>query len=207
MSSRDGVGSPLGWLCTRISAVACNSSARLTTSRGYTGVWFTVPRCLRLVRQQPVAVVEEQHAELLHPLARQFGVEIGDQPVPVVQHGLVDDLRPQQPQRRRLHRLQRGDAGLAQPLDREQLLHRRGDHRGKAAEARDAASRAIGLVSRRGRANSTISSISWSASALGPGSEQALAQPPAVAFDAEGRRRIGLSGPEQVRRVGGAGAR
>ena len=34
MSARDGVGSPEGWLCTRITAVADSSSARLTTSRG-----------------------------------------------------------------------------------------------------------------------------------------------------------------------------
>ncbi len=34
MSSRDGSGSPLGWLCARITAVACSSSARFTTSRG-----------------------------------------------------------------------------------------------------------------------------------------------------------------------------
>ena len=33
-SSPDGAGSPLGWLWTRISALACSSSARLTTSRG-----------------------------------------------------------------------------------------------------------------------------------------------------------------------------
>ncbi len=34
ISARDGVGSPEGWLCTRTSAVADSSSARLTTSRG-----------------------------------------------------------------------------------------------------------------------------------------------------------------------------
>src|SRR5262245_21933246 len=34
MSVRDGVGSPDGWLCTRMMAVAESSSARLTTSRG-----------------------------------------------------------------------------------------------------------------------------------------------------------------------------
>ena len=34
MSARDGVGSPEGWLWTRIIAVADSSSARLTTSRG-----------------------------------------------------------------------------------------------------------------------------------------------------------------------------
>src|SRR5262249_19251176 len=34
ISACDGVGSPGGWLCTRISAVADNSSARLITSRG-----------------------------------------------------------------------------------------------------------------------------------------------------------------------------
>src|SRR5690606_33932039 len=34
ISAREGVGSPLGWLCTRMMAVADNSSARRTTSRG-----------------------------------------------------------------------------------------------------------------------------------------------------------------------------
>jgi hypothetical protein len=34
MSARDGVGSPEGWLWTRMMAVAESSSARLTTSRG-----------------------------------------------------------------------------------------------------------------------------------------------------------------------------
>ncbi len=34
ISACDGVGSPEGWLCTRISAVADSSSARLITSRG-----------------------------------------------------------------------------------------------------------------------------------------------------------------------------
>ena len=34
MSARDGVGSPEGWLCTRMIAVADNSRARFTTSRG-----------------------------------------------------------------------------------------------------------------------------------------------------------------------------
>ena len=33
MSALEGVGSPEGWLCTRISADAPSSSARLTTSR------------------------------------------------------------------------------------------------------------------------------------------------------------------------------
>src|SRR4051812_36435495 len=32
MSAREGVGSPEGWLCTRMTAVALSSSARLTTS-------------------------------------------------------------------------------------------------------------------------------------------------------------------------------
>ena len=34
ISACDGVGSPEGWLCTKISALAFSSSARLTTSRG-----------------------------------------------------------------------------------------------------------------------------------------------------------------------------
>ena len=34
MSARDGVGSPEGWLWTRMIAVADSSSARFTTSRG-----------------------------------------------------------------------------------------------------------------------------------------------------------------------------
>ena len=43
MSAADGEGSPDGWLCTRISEEAESSSARRTTSRGYSGAWLTVP--------------------------------------------------------------------------------------------------------------------------------------------------------------------
>src|SRR5687768_4866756 len=45
MSAADGEGSPEGWLWTRMSALAESSRARFTTSRGYTGVWSTVPDC------------------------------------------------------------------------------------------------------------------------------------------------------------------
>ena len=34
MSSRLGVGSPEGWLCTKMTALASSSNARFATSRG-----------------------------------------------------------------------------------------------------------------------------------------------------------------------------
>ena len=72
---------------------------------------------LRLVRQQPVAAIEEQHTELLDALARQLRAEIGRQPFPVGQHRLIDNLGAQQAQRRGLHRFQRRHACLAEPVD------------------------------------------------------------------------------------------
>ena len=43
-SAREGSGDPLGWLCTSRRALEFRLSASLTTSRGYTNVWLTVPR-------------------------------------------------------------------------------------------------------------------------------------------------------------------
>src|SRR5262249_30126390 len=43
-SARDGSATPDGWLWARITAPAPSSSARLTTSRGYTLVCVRVPR-------------------------------------------------------------------------------------------------------------------------------------------------------------------
>ncbi len=89
---------------------------------------------LRLVGDQAVAGVEEQHAELLDLLARQGGVEIGEQPVPVVQQGAIHHLGPSQAQRRRLHGAQRGGAGLAEALDVAQVGQWRGDGAREGAE-------------------------------------------------------------------------
>jgi hypothetical protein len=44
-SASDGIGSPEGWLCTKITALAPSCSARRMTSRGYNGAWSTVPDC------------------------------------------------------------------------------------------------------------------------------------------------------------------
>ena len=90
---------------------------------------------LRLVRHQPVAVIQEQHSELLDLLAGQHCVQIGHQPVPVVQHRAIEHLRPRQPQCPRLDQLQRRHAGFAQPLHPAQILHRGRDRTGKTTEA------------------------------------------------------------------------
>ena len=131
-------GSPLGWLCTRISAVACSSSARLHHLARVDRRVVDGAARLRLVGQQAVAGVEEQHPELLDRLARQHGVEVGHQPVPVVQDRLLDRPRrgpcaqrggPDDPER---DRAVLADAGLSQQLPR-----RRGETRGETAEPVD----------------------------------------------------------------------
>ena len=91
---------------------------------------------LRLVGLQPVAAVQEQHADLLDRLARQDGGQIADQRVPVGQHRPVQHLRPRQAQRGGLHQLQRRGTRLAEPLDAAQIGHRGGDRARVAAEAR-----------------------------------------------------------------------
>ena len=64
ISARDGVGSPDGWLCTRISAVADNSSALDHFARIDRRV-IDGADLLQFVGDELVALVEEQHAELL----------------------------------------------------------------------------------------------------------------------------------------------
>jgi hypothetical protein len=88
---------------------------------------------LRLVGDQTVLRVEEQHAELLDPLPRQRGGEVVHQPVPVVQDRPLHRLGPRQAQRRRLHQLDRRDAVRPEPARGEQFPLRRREHGGEAA--------------------------------------------------------------------------
>ena len=143
-------------------------------------MWFTVPRCLRLVREQAVAVVEEQHTELLDAFARQFRVQVVHQPVPVGQHRLVDHLGAQQPQCRGMHRLQRGDARIAQcPRPRAGP--------GRAPRSRGRSCRSVSAAPvpavwyRDAAARTARSPASRDPPAPRAGGQQTLAQPPAVA--------------------------
>ena len=82
MSARDGVVSPEGWLCTRMSAVACSSSAPLDHLAHVDGRVIDRTAALHFVRDQVVLLVEEQDAELLDVV-----VALGDAQV-------VDDRSP-----------------------------------------------------------------------------------------------------------------
>ena len=70
MSARDGVGSPDGWLCTRMIAVADSSSARLIDLARIDRRVVDRAGLLHLVGDQRVLLVEEQDAELLALLER-----------------------------------------------------------------------------------------------------------------------------------------
>jgi hypothetical protein len=96
-------------------------------------VWFTVPRACASSAISRFFGIEEQHAELLHLLARQCRVEIADQPVPVVQHRLLRHLCLHHAQRRGLDELQRRDGVRPQPRALQQLRRRRGHYPGEAA--------------------------------------------------------------------------
>ena len=65
MSAEEGVGSPEGWLWTRIRAVAESSSARLHHLARIDRRVVDGAGLLHLVGDQRVALVEEQQAELL----------------------------------------------------------------------------------------------------------------------------------------------
>ena len=65
MSARDGLGSPDGWLCTRMTALAPCSSARLITSRGVKHYVVHRAVLLLLVGDQRVVAVEKEHPEVL----------------------------------------------------------------------------------------------------------------------------------------------
>ena len=96
MSSRDGLGSPEGWLCTRISARRCVEGALDDLARIDRRV---VDRAalLDLVGDQHVLAVEEEDAELLGLLVGEGSVAIVDQLLPVGQHRHVLDLALGQP--------------------------------------------------------------------------------------------------------------
>ena len=144
---------------------------------------------LRLVGQQAVAAVQEQDAELLHPLAREGGVEVVHQPVPVAQHGPVHHLGAHQAQGGGLHRLQCGGPGLAHALDRLQLGHRGGDGVGVAAEARQQrAGDGLGVAPGQGQEQHHLQQLVVR-HAVRPGGQQPLAHPLPVPGRADGRWR------------------
>src|SRR5260370_41301422 len=108
MSSRDGLGSPLGWLCTRISAAALSASALDDLARIDRRV-VDGAALLDLVGDQHVLAVEEEDAELFGLLVRQGDVAVVDELLPVGQHRHVLDLA-----------LGQSPADLAHPLEVDQ---------------------------------------------------------------------------------------
>ena len=144
-----GVGSPLGWLWTMISAVAPSAMARAITSRTWTEASSTRALPQRLVGDQHVLGVEEQDAHLLDPLVRHCRVEIIAERVPARQDRLALDPRFEQPQRGRFGDLERGDGRIGQPLAAQACRRWR---RAAARSRRNRASSrlASGLVSTRG---------------------------------------------------------
>ena len=77
---------------------------------------------LRLISDEPVFGVQEQDAELLDPLARQYRVQIGEQLFPIIQNGAVAHLFPRQPKRGGLDAAECGNAGLPQALNLAEFL-------------------------------------------------------------------------------------
>ena len=97
MSSRDGLGSPEGWLCTRIRAAALSVERALHHLARIDRRVVDGAALLHLVGDQHVLAVEEQDAELLGLLVRERGVAVVDQLLPVGQHRHVLDLALGQP--------------------------------------------------------------------------------------------------------------
>ena len=92
---------------------------------------------LQLVGDELIALVEEQHAELL-TVGKGLGAAA------VIEHGgpgrqrrPFPHLAAQEPARRRLHELELGDGRLAQSLALGEPRDRRGNDFGKRAEGRD----------------------------------------------------------------------
>jgi hypothetical protein len=97
MSAADGVGSPEGWLWTRISAVAPSSNARLITLARIQGRVIDGAPLLLLVGDQLVLAVEEEDAEALDRLVGEAGAAIIDERRPRRQHRPVGDAFAQHP--------------------------------------------------------------------------------------------------------------
>src|SRR5262249_23690129 len=87
MSALEGVGSPEGWLWTRISAEAPRSSARLPTSRGINRRMVDRPALLALMLDQHVFAIEKQNMEFLDLIVHDTGIAIIDQLVPGMDDG------------------------------------------------------------------------------------------------------------------------
>ena len=122
---------------------------------------------LGLVGDEAVAGVEEQDAELFDGFAGEGGGEVGGEAGPVGEEGLVLQLGAGEAEGGGLNGFQGGGAGVAEALDAAQVGDGGADGVAKLPKRGEQA-RAMGLVSRRGRARKrTISSSSWSAMASG----------------------------------------
>ena len=128
-SAPDGVGSPLGWLWSRMIEAAPTSSARRGLVDRAAGLAF--------VQDQAVPLVQEQDTELLHRPPAHAGAAIGGERVVVVQHlagdrGLAGKLDPE-----RLGDLDERDGRLPYILDLQQRRRLGGQHARQRAEGLD----------------------------------------------------------------------
>jgi hypothetical protein len=82
MSAMEGVGSPEGWLCTRMMAVEASSSARLHHFARIDRRVVDRALLLHLVGDQLVLLVEEEDAELFACFEGHGGAAIVDNRLP-----------------------------------------------------------------------------------------------------------------------------
>ena len=136
-SAEDGVGSPEGWLWTRIRADAESSSARFTTSRGIDRRVVDGARLLHLVGDQRVALVEEEQAELLLVHEGHGRAAIVEHRGPGREDRALGHRALGEAPRRGLDDLEVGDDALADAVDLGEARGRRGEHLGEGAEAPD----------------------------------------------------------------------
>src|SRR4051794_34695356 len=118
MSAREGVGSPEGWLCTRMTAVALEFQRALDhLARIDRGV-IDGAGLLHLVGDELVALVEEQQAKLLLLGRRHAGAAIVDHLVPGRQRVAIVDPALGDAMRRRREQLELVDGGFADAFHR-----------------------------------------------------------------------------------------
>ena len=174
MSARDGVGSPDGWLCTRMIAVARQLQRALDHLARIDRRVVDRAGLLHLVGDHLVALVEED-ARGTAPCRRTPWWCGNSRAPPTMTTAPVRFLTcaAREPARRRLHDLDLGDRGLAQPFDLARAAAGGADTTSANEPNFAISALASGLTSRRGMArNSTSSSSSYSVTASGPASRK-----------------------------------
>ena len=125
-SSAEGVGSPLGWLCTTMIPAAASAIAARNTSRGCTRELFSRPRVTRTSRRHLALAVEGKQMELLHLQVPQPFPETSA-PRPRVPGSAATGGRSSRASRAPISKAARSRAALVGPMPwRPQQLRTRG---------------------------------------------------------------------------------